>query len=187
MQQNTALLLVDVQKGFKEPVWGTRNNPQAEKNMERLLQCWRKTGRLVVHVRHNSTSPDSPLRPGTPGNDFMDEVAPQDGEMQFTKSVNSAFIGTSLEQYLREQGIDVLVIAGLTTDHCVSTTTRMAGNLGFDVILVSDATATFDREGPDGRRFTADDMHAAQLASLDREFCAVKTTAAVMSAALDAH
>lgn len=175
-------MLIDVQKGFAEPVWGSRNNPQAEQNIARLLRAWRDNGYPVIHIKHNSTSPGSPLYPGKPGNDFMDAVAPREGEARFTKSANSAFIGTALEQWLHDQGISRLVIAGLTTDHCVSTTTRMAGNLGFNVVLVSDATATFDRTGPDGEHFTADQMHRAELASLHGEFCTVKGTADVLSA-----
>lgn len=71
------------------------------------------------------------------------------------KSVNSAFIGVDLEQRLRNAGISTAVKFGITTDHCVSTTTRMAGNLGFDTYVVSDTTATFERPGPDGRHCSA--------------------------------
>jgi nicotinamidase-related amidase len=95
--------------------------------------------------------------------------------------VNSAFIGTQLQVYLNVKLIKHLVIVGLTTDHCVSTTTRMAGNLGFKVTLVGDATATFDREGPDGQYFSADEIHAVHLASLHNEFCTVQNTDAVLS------
>ncbi len=176
----TALLVIDVQKGLDEPSWGKRNNPQAESNIALLLSQWRKHGLPIVHIRHCSVMPNSPLRLELPGNAFKDEARPLAGEKLFSKSVNSAFIGTGLEQYLREQDISSLVIVGLTTDHCVSTSVRMAGNLGFDVTLVSDATATFDRQGYDGVRYSADDIHKINLVSLDGEFCAVRSTEEVL-------
>ncbi len=175
-----ALLLIDVQKGFDEPYWGQRNNPHAEAHIARLLAAWRQAQRPIIHVRHCSTEPNSPLRPERPGNAFKDEAQPLPGEIQFSKTVNSAFIGTDLEAYLREQVITDLVIVGLTTDHCVSTTTRMAANLGFTVTLVEDATATFDRKY-NGRYYTADEIHQTNLASLHGEFCTVRPTAAILN------
>ncbi|MBT4035472.1 MAG: cysteine hydrolase [Candidatus Marinimicrobia bacterium] len=171
-----ALLLIDVQKGFDSPAWGQRNNPDAESNIKRLLDAWRKHDRPIIHVKHCSVSPKSPLHPDQPGNDFKDEASPLSGEPEFSKTVNSAFIGTGLEDYLREKDLNALVIVGLTTDHCVSTSTRMAGNLGFDVTLVSDATATFERTDTDGVHISAEEMHRVNLASLNGEFCVVKST-----------
>ena len=176
-----ALLSIDVQKGFDEPVWGIRNNLGAEAKIALLLSAWRKKGLPIIHIKHCSTEPGSVLRPGVPGNEFKPETRPLAGEMVFTKSVNSAFIGTGLENYLRENNIKCLVVTGLTTDHCVSTSTRMAGNLGFDVTLVSDATATFDRKGEDGVHYSADQIHKIHLASLNGEFCTVLTTDDVLS------
>ena len=63
---NTALILIDVQAGFEDPVWGPRNNPQAETNMARLLAAWRGADRPIYHGQHMSTEPASPLRPGQP-------------------------------------------------------------------------------------------------------------------------
>jgi len=176
-----ALLLIDLQKGFDDPSWGSRNNPMAEERAASLLLYWRQKSWPVIHIQHCSIEPRSPLAPSQPGFEFKDETKPLSGEKQFRKSVNSAFIGTDLEMYLRSHTIDSLVIAGLTTDHCVSTSTRMAGNLGFDVTLVSDATATFDRKGHDGVYHSAEEIHAIHLASLNKEFCRVKSTAEVLS------
>ena len=171
--EGIALLLIDVQEGLKEASWGKRNNPDAEQTIARLLAGWRAAHLPVIHVQHRSLEPDSPLRRDQPGFRFAAAAEPVAGEPVFEKTVNSAFIGTGLGMYLQEQGIGELVVAGLTTDHCVSTTVRMAGNLGFRVWLVADGTATFERMAPDGSRLTAEDMHRAHLESLDGEFCQV--------------
>ena len=178
---HTPLILIDVQAGFDDPHMGPRNHPDAEANMARLLAFWRANERPVIHVQHMSTEPDSPLRPGAPGNAIKPEVAPQAGEPIFRKTVNSAFIGTELEAHLRESGVESIVIAGLTTDHCVSTSVRMAGNLGFTTYVVEDATATFDRTGPDGTRYPAATVHALALARLHGEFATVLTTAQLLN------
>jgi len=182
ISSNTALLIIDVQQGFDDPKWGRRNNPDAEANISKLIGLWRSEKRPVIHIQHCSVESDSPLRPELPGCQFKPEAVPIEGEPIFKKTVNSAFIGTKLESYLRDNGIEQIVIVGLTTDHCVSTTTRMAGNLGFKVLLVSDATATFDRIGPNGKEYMAEDIHAIHIASLNGEFCSAITIDLLISA-----
>ncbi len=179
---SAALILIDVQKGFDLPYWGVRNNLKAETNIVSLLHAWRSASRPVIHVRHMSAELESPLRPDQPGNEFKDEVRPLDREHIEEKTVNSAFIGTTLEHHLRSKKIETVVLVGLTTDHCVSTTTRMAANLGFDTYVVADATATFNRVGYDGVQFSAEEVHACALASLHQEFASVVTTDAMLDA-----
>jgi len=180
----STLLVVDLQQGFDAPLWGRRNNPHLERRVSDLLHVWRGTGRPVVHVRHMSTDPSSSLRPGQPGNAFKPATAPVAGEVVIEKRVNSAFIGTSLETDLRRARCRGLVIVGLTTNHCVSTTARMAGNLGFVTWVVSDATATFDRIGPDGVEHRAEQIHAMALSDLHGEFATIVDTADVVAALL---
>jgi nicotinamidase-related amidase len=126
----------------------------------------------------------SPLRPGQPGNAFKPVTAPVPGERVVEKRVNSAFIGTSLDADLRRSGCRALTIVGLTTNHCVSTTARMAGNLGFATWVVSDATAAFDRVGPDGVLHTAEQIHAVALSDLHGEFATVVDSRAVIASLL---
>ena len=83
-------------------------------------------------------------------------VEPIDDEVIITKKVNSSFIGTNLEKHLKENEISTVVITGLTTPHCVSTTTRMSGNLGFNTYLISDATAAFGLKDQNDRYYDAE-------------------------------
>lgn len=182
MPSDAALLVVDMQTGFDDPSWGSRNNPNAEANVAALIAAWRSAGARVIHVHHDSLDPSSPLRRGAPGNAPKRETRPQRGERTYRKSVNSAFIGTGLEADLRGAGIEALVIAGLTTNHCISTTARMAGNLGFDTFVAADATATFDRPRLDGFVRPAADVHDAALSDLQDEFAQVVTSAWLVGA-----
>ncbi|MFC2967033.1 cysteine hydrolase family protein [Acidimangrovimonas pyrenivorans] len=177
-----ALLLIDFQCGFDHPRWGARNNPGAEANALRLLAAFRAAGAPVIHVRHLSTEADSPLAGA--GAALKRGFEPAPGEPLIEKSVNSAFIGTDLETRLRLGGIDRLTICGLTTPHCVSTTTRMAANLGFAVTLVHDACAAVARNadagfdgGPD---FSPAEIHRAALSHLHGEFAEVVATDAAL-------
>lgn len=177
----TALLLIDMQQAMDDPYWGPRNNPDAEANASRVLGAFREAGLPVVHVQHRSVRPQSPLYPGKPNLEIKPEVAPREGEPVFTKSVNSAFIGTGVQAWLEERGIERLVIAGLTTNQCVETTTRMAANLGFAPVLVRDACAANDLVGPDGRVWDAEMVHQMTVANIHAEFGAVMTADEVMS------
>jgi nicotinamidase-related amidase len=173
-----ALLIIDLQKGFdEEDHWGgNRNNRDAEKKIVAILNQWRSLGWPVFHILHGSLVEGSPLQESKPGFAMKDEIVPQKGEPVIVKNVNSAFIGTDLKEQLDKRGITQLVIVGLTTNHCISTTTRMAGNFGYDVRLIADATATFDRIGINGQRFDAETIHQTALASLNEEFAQVIST-----------
>ena len=183
----TVLLLIDIQQGFNDTkYWGSsRSNPGFEDNVRRLLDAFRKaTPRpLVVHVRHHSTNPKSPLFPPSEGTEFQPYAATEPGEPVITKNENSAFIGTNLETMLRERGVTRLYICGMTTDQCVSTTARMAANLHVcdmevdgakrkgEIYLVGDATAANAVGG-----FEADLVHKVHQATLGAEFCTAVTT-----------
>lgn len=176
--QKTALLLIDFQKGFEdEEFWGgNRNNKDAEKKALKILNKWRELNLPIFHIIHSSLDPNSKLHNSHPGFEMKEELKPINGEPLIIKNVNSAFIGTNLKETLNHQDINKLVIIGLTTNHCISTTTRMAGNLGFDTLLVGDATATFDRKGINGELFSAEIIHQTTLANLQDEFAQIITT-----------
>lgn len=180
--QDAALLVVDMQTGFDDPVWGPRNNLAAEANVAALLCAWRALSRPVIHVHHDSAEPASVLRHGAPGNAPKPEALPLAGERVYRKRVNNAFLGTGLEADLRALGVRRLAIVGLTTNHCVSTTARMAGNLGFGAFVLADATAAFARAHIDGRMRPAEEVHDAALSDLHGEFAQIVDTQAVLAA-----
>ncbi|MED0963427.1 cysteine hydrolase family protein [Bacillus paramycoides] len=173
---NTALIIIDVQKAFEEEKWGTRNNPDAEENIQILLNMWREKEYPIIHIQHLSDNDQSIFHSSKKSSDFKDIVVPIKDEKIFKKKVNSAFIGTGLEEHLKENKIKKVVIVGLTTPHCVSTTTRMSDNLGFETYLVSDATAAFAIKGADDTYYSAEQIHNVSLATLDDEFATVLTT-----------
>ena len=174
-EEKPALILVDVQKAFlEEDYWGgNRNNKDAEVICGKLLNKWRALNLPIFHIRHSSTNPKSKLHKSHPGFDFNEQVIPLEKESIITKNVNSAFIGTDLKEQLDNAGITTVVIAGITTNHCVSTTTRMAGNYGYKTYLISDGTATFDRIGINGEKYDAEIIHLTTLANLNEEFATV--------------
>lgn len=181
MTNQIALIIIDVQKAFQLPYWGERNNLFAEENMKSLLEEWRKRKLPVFHIQHvNKESVHSMFYQHAETVNFKEEVKPLPGEVIVQKSVNSAFIGTNLEEQLSEKKCNTVVIVGLTTNHCVETTTRMAGNLGFQTYIVSDATATFNRKGPDGTEYSAEDIHNMTLVNLHNEFATIVTTKEVL-------
>ena len=174
---HTALLVIDLQVGLDDPQLGPRNNPDCEANVATLLGAWREAGRRVVFVRHDSVEPDSPLRPGQPGNDFKPVVSGEP-DLLVTKHTNSAFLGKpDLHSWLRQQGITGVAIAGAQTNYCCEATARMAGDLGYDTLFVLDATYTLDMPAHGGGTFTADELARVTATNLQGETADVVMTA----------
>ncbi|WP_405795957.1 cysteine hydrolase family protein [Streptomyces sp. NBC_01506] len=190
--ENAALVVIDVQQGFEEMErWGVRNNPEADDNIAALIDAWQASGRPVVFARHDSTEPDSPLRPGYVGNGFKEYVERRRGkgaagsELLVAKTVNSAFYGTpDPDAWLKAAGIRQVVVAGIQTNMCAETTARMAGNLGYEVFFALDATYTFGLEGPWGWELSAQELARATAVSLHGGgFAKVVTTEEMVGAA----
>lgn len=184
--EDAALVLVGMQRALERPrgvaidASVSRNNPDAEVAAARLLAEWRATGRPVIHVRHVAPSVTSPLRAGAPTAEFSTLVQPRDPEPVYQKRHGSAFVETTLARDLASRRVRTLVLAGLTIDQSVSSTARSASDLGFTTLVVSDATAAFDRESPDGSRFPAALIHQTALASLHAEIAIVLSSALVL-------
>lgn len=182
MKENKkALIVVDVQRAFDDKKWGERNNLNAEENISKILKFWRDKGWLVIHIQHASDNPNSVFYPMNEGFAIKELAAPIEGETIIQKKVNSSFIGTNLEEFLKTNEISTVVITGLTAPHCVSTTTRMSGNLGFNTYLVSDATVSFGLKDQNDNYIDAETIHNISLVTLHDEFATILTTDQLIS------
>lgn len=176
-----ALVIVDMQRAFDGLPWGRRWNADVDTNGRAVLAAFRKAALPIIHVRHDSVEPNSTLSPDRPGNAFRPGFEPQGDEPVVSKSVNAAFIGTDLDLRLRRLGVDGVVVFGISTDQCVSTTTRVGSNTGWRMVLVEDACDCFDLPDGKGGLIPAETIHAAHVATLRAEFAAVVTTADVVA------
>jgi nicotinamidase-related amidase len=171
-----ALLVVDVQQGFDDPVWGERNNPDCEQNIVRLIEAWRAHDQPVVFVRHDGAEPGSPFTPGQRGNEFQ-EIVTGEPDLLVAKSVNSSFHGEpDLAAWLRGESIERVAVCGIQTNMCCETTARVAANLGFETDFVLDATHTFDLPAHGGGTISADELARVTATNLDPEFGRVVDT-----------
>jgi nicotinamidase-related amidase len=174
------LIIIDMQQCMADPAAGSRNNPQAEDNIARLLQAWRKADAPVVHVRHISRSPNSMFAPGQAGAAFQDRFTPRPHEHVVEKNVPDAFINTALERWLRVRGLDELVLVGVSTNNSVESSGRTAGNLGFSTVVVSDASFAYAMRDYAGVQRSADEVHVMALANLMSDYARIADTDTVL-------
>ncbi|MEZ5175907.1 MAG: cysteine hydrolase family protein [Acidimicrobiia bacterium] len=177
-ENSTALVVIDVQKGFDdEGYWGPRNNTECETNIGLLIAAWRKQGWPIVFVRHGSAERSSPLAAGSPGFAFKDVVSGEP-DLLITKSVHSAFHGDEdLDAWLTEHGVAGVAICGIQTNMCCETTARIASDLGYDMIFVIDATHTFDIVTPTHKVYRAREIARYTAVTLEAGFGSVMHTA----------
>jgi nicotinamidase-related amidase len=173
----TALVVIDAQREYVDGKLPLPGAAPALANIARLLEKARATGTPVVHVQHKGKA-GGLFDPATPSFEFADEAASKDGESVVEKGLPNAFAGTNLKDLLDATGRKRLVLAGFMTHMCVSSTARAALDLGFQTVVVSDASATRDLPvpGAEGEVLTADDLHRAELAMLADRFAIVCTT-----------
>lgn len=177
---SATLVLIDMQQAMDDPIFANRGQPDALARAAALLDHWRSRGNPVVHIRHDSMDPASPYAPDRPGHAFQPEVAPLNHEPVVEKRTNNAFIGTDLMQVLEEIGATELVVCGVHLQDCVESTVRMAGNLGFMVYLASDAVVSLGQTAIDGKKWSADEVHALTLGILDGQYAKVMNSSDLM-------
>ena len=179
----TALLIIDLQNdyfpGGRYPLDGTE---VAAAKAGELLVLAREEGANVVHVRHEMTGEDAPFfARGTQGAEIHPSLAPLEGEAVVVKEAVNAFLNTDLDALLRGRGITRLVVAGAMSHMCVDAASRAALDLGYEVTLAHDATATLALSF-DGTEVPAPAVQAAMMAAL--EFAGAKVVPAAEAAAV---
>lgn len=181
----TALLIVDMQKDFcieTMATAGTGRDLSRTKaiipDLARMRRAAREAGALVVHVgfltlpdhlsdggpwlaqrRRSPFANESIAMEGSAGAEFIDELAPEEGEVIVRKHRYSGFAGTNLDLILRSHGIATCIVTGVSTNVCVESTFRAAFDLGYYVVVPRDATASWSVE-----------LGEAALANVDHRF-----------------
>jgi ureidoacrylate peracid hydrolase len=190
----TALLLIDMQRDFALPeglLGKSGKDMQAPQEAIRhaagLAEAARKAGVPCIFVRLITRPRDETeflrewkarrhddgaqlCEEGTPGAEFVG-AQPKGGELVFSKKRYNAFIGTGLDTALRSEGIDTLVVAGLTTECCIDSSVREAFERNYHVFVVEDATACYQPE-----------LHQAALAALGLNCALIVRAGDVLSA-----
>lgn len=178
--EHSLLVVINAQKALYDPAQGRRSNSDAEKNIERMLEFWRKKKRPIIHVKHVSDNPASLFYRKIPGVDFIPNLSPKNQELIIEKSKASAFTGTNLQKLIGQLKTEALVLVGFTGGECIDATARQSSDLGFHTFVVGDATATFDIVGPKNKLHKADKVHKSTLAALHALFAEVLETDAII-------
>jgi nicotinamidase-related amidase len=178
----TALLVIDVQMALAndDAAGAERSCPEASENITSLLAKFRDRGDMIVHVHHHGTDAEDPFCAGSPGAAVQPFAAPVNNEVVIVKHGTSGFVNTTLENDLRNAGAERVVLCGATANHCVESTTRSAGNLGFDAIYVADAVWAYGATGPDGVEHSGEQIHSVSMCTIEGEFATVLPTAKIL-------
>jgi nicotinamidase-related amidase len=139
----TALIVIDVQESFRaRPNWSVVNHPDIADRVQRLVQAARAKGDLVVWILHSEPGTGGAFDPAEGHVRLIEGLEPIEGEPVLTKTAHNAFTTTNLQQLLTQRGIGEVVISGIRTEQCCETTARVASDLGYEVVFVTEATAT---------------------------------------------
>lgn len=180
----TALILVDIQNDYFPSVSDSKMPLPAMDNASRhaanILAAARKGGVKIIHVKHVMASDSAPFfHPGTLGAEIHDSVAPQSGETIVEKTRPNSFVGTGLQDLLREATIEHLIVCGAMSQMCIDATVRGGVDLGFKVTLAHDACAAANVTH-NGTSVPSEMVHAAIMAPLAASYANVQPTAEII-------
>jgi len=153
---HSALLNIDVQRSFEQrPYWQEEDLPAFQQALNRLIDGCQTRGVPVIDVFHVDSSGPLSLESGwvTPLSFLRHTPA-----KVVYKQVHNALLESGLDAWLREQGITHLIIAGIRTEQCCETTTRVASDIGYRVTFVTEATLTFPMTHASGEVFSTESI-----------------------------
>ncbi len=184
---STALIVIDMQESFRRlPSWEHVSNPAVVDRVLRLVDVARAAGHRVFWVLHASPGSGTVFDPASGYVRLCEELSPIEGETVLTKTSRNAFTTTNLGQQLTAAGISQVVIAGIQTEQCCETTARLASDLGYEVVFVTEATATFPIIRPDtGEVLDADAVVRRTEFALAGRFARISTTEDAFAAATE--
>ncbi|MEI2264473.1 isochorismatase family protein [Erwinia sp. CGal63] len=175
-----ALLIIDMQKFVTERIaQGIGHYPDnAIENMQQLLALFRRRGEPVVHIRHHTPAPDSPLHQLSPLFPALAECEALPDEALFLKTTSSAFSSTDLLAWLHAKALTEITVIGAVAGFCVNSTVRAGADAGLRMTVVQDAVLSFAL--PE-QQMTAKTLHEVTLALLAAGFSNVVTTGSLLS------
>ncbi|KPL61010.1 cysteine hydrolase family protein [Rossellomorea vietnamensis] len=140
-----ALLIIDVQNGMFQEGNVVYKGDKLLQTLKDLIEKARSTETPIYYIQHNAPI-GKPLEYGTKGWEIHREITPNPQDLIIQKTTPDSFYNTSLDDELKKQGIEHVVIAGIQTEACVDTTCRRAFSLDYKVTLASDAHSTWDSQ-----------------------------------------
>ncbi len=168
-----ALLVIDVQNEYFTGKLPVSYPAGSLVNVLSAIDAARAHGVPVVAIQHAAPQPDSAVfRKGSEEWELHPEIAARPHDVLIQKSLPGSFTGTTLEAWLRERGVDTVVIAGYMTQMCCDTTARQAMHLGFNVEFLSDATGTLNIQNEAGE-VSGEELHRAILVTQQMRFSEV--------------
>jgi nicotinamidase-related amidase len=171
-----ALLVIDVQNEYFSGALPVTYPENSLERITRAIDAANEAAIPVVLIQHAETEEGSAIfRQGSENWQLHPAVASRKHDLLIEKHLPGSFTGTPLEEWLRERGIDSVVISGYMTQMCCDTTARQAAHLGFTVEFLSDATGTLEFSNSEGT-VNARDLHTTTLIVQQSGFSQVKST-----------
>ena len=186
--RKTALMVIDVQESFRSrPYWQPEELPAFLANTQALIDGCRERGIPVLQVFHQEPGEDvgNPFHPASGLVRAMPELQ-LNADAVFYKQVHSALYGKTsagltLETWLRDHGVQEILVTGIRTEQCCETTARHASDVGFKVRFATDATLTFPMRSRAGRTFSTAEIRERTELVLDGRFARIVSVAEALA------